>query len=163
MRVGAGLGSRGWRPWLHAAAPAGLKNKRLCSCPSYKNPWRLRLLHLLRRHRVPLRIQIPPLPQIHQTPVPSPPLGLVERLVREEDELGSGLDVEVGEAGDSGAQGQGDLLALVFEVELFDGAAEALGDREGVVSSGLLQEEEELFAPVAAAEVRAAAHAFEDS
>src|SRR5258708_16698733 len=71
-------------------------------------------------------VEIAPLPQVEEAAVAAAALGLVEGLVGEQQELGRGLDVELGEAGDAGAQGELHLPALDPEVERLDAGPQAL-------------------------------------
>src|SRR3954447_20184999 len=102
---------------------------------SGEDPRRLRRgSRLLGGEDVPFHIHVAPLADVEETAVAAAALGLVEGLVGEEDQLGAGLDVEVGEGGDAGAQGGGGPLPLDLEAERLDRLPEALGDRQALLA-----------------------------
>ncbi len=96
-------------------------------------------------------------PEVQQTAVAPLLLGFVEGFVGEQQELAAGLDIELGKGGRTGAEGQRDTLPLVFQLDRLDRQAQALRQIQRRLAVGVLEQQGELLAAVAAAQVVLAA------
>src|SRR5436305_1200083 len=127
--------------------------RSICIPGSYEDPRRfVSGLDLVGHVESPLRVEIAPLADVQEGAVAAAALGLVEGLVGEAEELGGRLDVEVGEGGRAGAQGERHPLPLPFEGQRFDPPPHPLGHGERRLAGRLLEQQPELLAAVAAAE-----------
>src|SRR5258708_14650020 len=84
-------------------------------------------------------VHVAPLSEVEDTAVAAARLRFVERLVREEEQLGGGLDVEAGERGGAGREGERHALPLDLEVEILDALADAVGEPQRLRAVGAVE------------------------